>query len=809
MSHSTRVDGRTARVDYSTRWTPELCERFFELVRQHGNNSRVVTEELGLYSESTIKNAILELAIGGPEQFCQTKVEQKYTEYTDFELKCIAETCIRDHYECIHASALFNVRAHKVAHVLKLRYENGAPLDNAYPLEPPVREDHEFTNLHRATRKTFTLVEKPTNTKQAAIRNRPVLGPFKYDGYQPDHVDIVDLEEADVHDFPTVTDKNDPHNKDRSLPEIERDKNGFNKDGQFVGKSQKRHVRFRGQSKVGSLKQAASKRYEASFKQDPKKLTEDELASIEACYINYLSTHDAERCISQIEDIVSTSSVRSRREAKQLAQDYFDQLVAEAKENSKHHKEYITGQDAKDVDISNWFQAGRNPDIKPFSPGWEELPAEIKVDVLSKSLKCTMGQLEIKDNLIQQLEKKNLAAGIMSEKSLKNLKFLLIKAYDKTHFDKYSITKLAEAVGITRSEFYARHPDKKVSSNGCIVDLVIDHYAHLKACICFIFYKMGGSFGAHHITRKLPDICKVAPAYDLVHETMKTLGLKPKPKKSKTQYDAFTGHCGTAAPEIVHRANSADAPYTLLATDITQKLVNIMGKMMCIYISIILDVGMKQILSISFSTREKDSFVTKQFELLFEIIKPLMKPGQTSVLQSDNGHHNRNPRLVALCKENGVERSMSVPGQVLDNAIIEIIFAVLARVAIEDRCYASVTEAIESMKGFARAYNDSLLAPVPSVYGSHYEHPEVRSNESMTAYQGHYDEYDKANQIRYLLLTGEDRVTCPPSENDIYKIVLEEMAAKAPASQWKQSEAKLYAKVRLTQLRQQMSMSNQ
>ena len=137
--------------------------------------------------------------------------------------------------------------------------------------------------------------------------------------------------------------------------------------GQYVGNSKLKVVRYRGQRKYGN-------------KALPVLPTEDEIFALEEKIKEIVQNTDLDDFDSvqvSINDLARIIHERAHRRCEKLqkeAEIEAEELINNAKRQKSHVERNRRGASAKEVNIEQWHKGGRRPIVKPYSEGFEELP---------------------------------------------------------------------------------------------------------------------------------------------------------------------------------------------------------------------------------------------------------------------------------------------------------------------------------------------------------------------------------------------------------------------------------------------------
>ncbi len=135
------------------------------------------------------------------------------------------------------------------------------------------------------------------------------------------------------------------------------------------------------------------------------------------------------------------------------------------------------------------------------------------------------------------------------------------------------------------------------------------------------------------------------------------------------KYKSYKGEVGKVAPNLLERNFEADKPNQKWVTDVTE--FSLFGQKL--YLSPILDLCSRDIVSYTIYDRPVLNMVTEMLEKAFETISD----GTNLILHSDQGWHYQHKQYQGLLREKGIQQSMSRKGNCLDNAVIENFFGLL------------------------------------------------------------------------------------------------------------------------------------
>jgi len=123
------------------------------------------------------------------------------------------------------------------------------------------------------------------------------------------------------------------------------------------------------------------------------------------------------------------------------------------------------------------------------------------------------------------------------------------------------------------------------------------------------------------------------------------------------------------APNLLERNFEADRPNQKWVTDVTE--LSLFGQKL--YLSAIMDLYSRDIVSYSISKRPTFWLVTDMIEQAFQKIPD----GSSLILHSDQGWQYQMKPYQRMLKAKGIQQSMSRKGNCLDNAVMENFFGIL------------------------------------------------------------------------------------------------------------------------------------
>lgn len=159
------------------------------------------------------------------------------------------------------------------------------------------------------------------------------------------------------------------------------------------------------------------------------------------------------------------------------------------------------------------------------------------------------------------------------------------------------------------------------------------------------------------------------------------------------KYKSYKGEVGKTAPNLFKRNFDATKPNQKWVTDVTE--FSLFGQKL--YLSPILDLCSRDIVSYSISDKPVLSMVTEMFDKAFAKISD----GTKLILHSDQGWQYQRKQYQRMLREKGIRQSMSRKDNCLDNAVIENFFGLLKSELL-------YLQDFESMDHFKKKFLDYL-----------------------------------------------------------------------------------------------------
>jgi len=218
-----------------------------------------------------------------------------------------------------------------------------------------------------------------------------------------------------------------------------------------------------------------------------------------------------------------------------------------------------------------------------------------------------------------------------------------------------------------------------------------------------IYARHKGRYGYRRITLALNSDAEVIEKYGVInhkrtHRLMKAEGLKAKIRFRK--YRSYRGQSGKIAANLLNRDFNSNFIEKKMVTDVTEFRV-------CnqkIYLSPLIDLCTKEVISYSISKSPTVSFVLEMLEkgLKKETYKDL-------TIHSDQGFQYQNIRFSDWLKKRKIKQSMSRKGNCFDNSLAENFFSQLKAEFFHVNQFKSVDEFIVGIKEYISYYNNERI----------------------------------------------------------------------------------------------------
>ena len=193
--------------------------------------------------------------------------------------------------------------------------------------------------------------------------------------------------------------------------------------------------------------------------------------------------------------------------------------------------------------------------------------------------------------------------------------------------------------------------------------------------------------------------------YTINHKTvlklMNILGLKGKQRKNE-RYRSYKGEVGKIADNLLKRDFNASKPFEKLTTDVTQFKIGDEK----IYLSPIMDLFNREIVSYSISTRPNLWQIREMLDGLFE----KLPADATPIFHSDQGWQYQHAEYQRLLAEHNITQSMSRKGNCMDNGAMENFFGRLKVEMFYGEKFENVNAFIDELKKYIHYYNNERIS---------------------------------------------------------------------------------------------------
>jgi transposase InsO family protein len=180
-----------------------------------------------------------------------------------------------------------------------------------------------------------------------------------------------------------------------------------------------------------------------------------------------------------------------------------------------------------------------------------------------------------------------------------------------------------------------------------------------------------------------------------VQRLMKHLGLFCRLRMKK--HHSYHGEVGSVASNLLECNFEADIPNQKWVTSITE--FSMFGRKL--YLSLIMDLYSRDIVSYTISNHPRFSLVTDMLEQAFQKI-----PANSNlILHSNQGWHYQMKTYQQILKAKGIRQSMSRKGNYLDNAVIENFFGILKSELLYLQHFVSIEQFKRELIEYLHYYN--------------------------------------------------------------------------------------------------------
>lgn len=179
---------------------------------------------------------------------------------------------------------------------------------------------------------------------------------------------------------------------------------------------------------------------------------------------------------------------------------------------------------------------------------------------------------------------------------------------------------------------------------------------------------------------------------------MREMGIKAKQRRKRRNYNQGTA---IIKPNVLDQDFKTESINNKWTTDITYLIYN-NSRM---YLSIILDLYNREVVSYELSHRNDNQLVIKTLNRAIEKIKDV----SGIILHSDQGSQYTTEYYSRFLNSNKMIQSMSRKGNCLDNAPVECFFSHLKSELMYINSFSSEQEMIEGVESYIRFYNHERI----------------------------------------------------------------------------------------------------
>ena len=266
--------------------------------------------------------------------------------------------------------------------------------------------------------------------------------------------------------------------------------------------------------------------------------------------------------------------------------------------------------------------------------------------------------------------------------------YMAIKYLNKT--EGYPIEKLCKKLHICRSAYYKwlkRKPSKSQQINEQLIEWIKELYE-----------EQNGILGYRQMTITVNRIHKVNYNKKRIRRLMQILHIKSVCRKKKYNYIKST--LEVTAENILNRQFYADAPNEKWLTDVTEFKYQVGENTKKLYLSAILDIYDRRIVSYKIGTSNNNQLV---FDTLDEAVEN--NPTAHPLFHSDRGFQYTNKIFHNKLIEAGMRQSMSRVGRCIDNGPMEGYWGILKSEMYYLKKFTSQEELKKAIEDYIDFYN--------------------------------------------------------------------------------------------------------
>ena len=247
---------------------------------------------------------------------------------------------------------------------------------------------------------------------------------------------------------------------------------------------------------------------------------------------------------------------------------------------------------------------------------------------------------------------------------------------------------MCQVLNIARASYYKwlnRKDTKEEKENHELAQLIIEYDE-----------KFNHILGYRRMTRWINKFNHKNYSKKRVKRIMDLLGIKSVIRRKRSKYKKSTAE--VTAENILKRDFNASRPNEKWATDVTE--FKIIGMRQKLYLSAIIDLYDRSIVSYIISNRNDNNLVFRTFEKAMEV-----NHGATPLLHSDRGFQYTNKVFKRMLEESGIIQSMSRVGRCIDNGPIEGFWGTVKAEMYYLHQFHTEGELIKSIQKYIEFYN--------------------------------------------------------------------------------------------------------
>ena len=276
-----------------------------------------------------------------------------------------------------------------------------------------------------------------------------------------------------------------------------------------------------------------------------------------------------------------------------------------------------------------------------------------------------------------------MVSGVRQEDS-----YIAIQYLNKT--EKYSVEKLCERLHVCRSAYYKwlkREPSQHQRTNEQLVEWIKELYE-----------EQNGILGYRQMTITINRIHETKYNIKLIRRLMQILHLQSVCRRKKYNYIKSTPE--VIAENVLNREFYADAPNEKWLTDVTEFKYYVGEETKKLYLSAILDLYDRRIVSYKIGSSNNNPLV---FETFDEAIQN--NPNAHPLFHSDRGFQYTSKAFHKKLMKAGMRQSMSRVGRCIDNGPMEGYWGILKSEMYYLKKFTSQEELTKAIEDYIIFYN--------------------------------------------------------------------------------------------------------